>query len=119
MSSVVDALDQLAAQAATAIGVPATRDPSVVPGLTAAGGCVFVGMPTHINRLLGGPNLEVPVSLVVPGPSNLQRIDWLLDHLDALARFAGTRSIINSPIDIGTLTYPAVTATAQVAVTTT
>jgi hypothetical protein len=113
-----DALDQLASAASTAVGVPATRDPSAVAGLVAAGGVLLVGMPTQVGRLLAGPNLEVPVSLVTAAPSDLRAVDWLLDHLDAFVAFTGSRSVTNNPLDVGANTYPAVTATVQLTVTT-
>ena len=112
------ALDQLAVQAAGAVGVPATRDPSAVAGCVAAGGCLLVGMPTQVGRLLTGPNLEVPISLITAAPSDLRAVDWLLDHLDAFIAFCGSRSVTNNPIDVGANTYPAVTATVQLTITT-
>lgn len=119
MSVYADMLDQLTQEVGVAIGVPATRDPSKVAGLTSQGGCILVGFPTHVGRLMGGPNLEVPVSLVAPAPSDLRAVNWLLDHMDALAEAVGSRSVTNGPLDVGSNTYPAVTATAQIALDTT
>lgn len=118
MSTWREALDQLATQAASAVGVPATRDPSAVAGLVAAGGCLLVGMPTQVFRMLTGPNAEVPVSLVSAAPSDLRAVDWLLDHLDPFLDFAGVRAPTIGPIDVGSNTYPAVTATVQLTITT-
>lgn len=109
------ALDQFAADLAAAVGAPATRDPSAVAGLTAAGGCIFVGFPTHIQRLLTGPNLDVPVHLVAPAPGDARAADWLLDHLDALMDACAVGASTNRPLDVGDLTYPAVTVTARIA----
>ena len=118
--SYTEALDQLVQAAETATGLKATRNPAEVGSLVAAeGGCVFVQFPTHVGRLLCGANLEVPVSLVAPAPADLTSVDWLLDHFDALAEFIGPRDISNGPLDVGSNTYPAVTATAQITVTTT
>lgn len=108
----------LASQAAAATGVPATRDPSAVPGMVAGGGVILIGFPTHVDRLLAGPNLEVPVFLMTGAPSDLRAADWLLDHLDAFVAFTGARSVTNGPIEIGTNQYPAVTAMVQLAITT-
>jgi hypothetical protein len=111
-----DMLDTLVADVGAALGIPATRDPSVVPGLVSQGlGCVFVGFPTNIGRLLGGPNLDVPVSLVAPAPSDLRAVNWLLGHIDALTDFCAVRTSSIGPLDIGDLTFPAVTVTARIA----
>jgi len=120
MSTWRDALDQLAFQAAEAVGVYATRDPSAVAGLVAGQrqGCLLVGMPTQFDRMLAGPNLEVPVSLLTAAPSDLRAVDWLLDHEEAFVNFTGARSVVNNPLDVGANTYPAVTATVQLTVIT-
>ena len=117
MSAYSDALDALVREAATALGLPATRDPSLVTGLVAgnAGGCVLVGFPTHAGRLLDGRNLDVPVLLVAPAPSDIRSVNFLLDHMDDLAAFAKVSTLLNAPIDIGNQTYPSVTATARLA----
>lgn len=115
MSDYSDGLDALVTQIGTALTLPATRDPSVVPGLVASGGCVFVGFPTHVKRLLGGANLEVPVSLVAPAPSDLLAVNFLLEHMDDLIAAAGAKFVSNGPLDVGDRTFPAVTVTAQVA----
>lgn len=115
MSVYGDMLDALVEEVSEALGVAATRDPSAVAGLVSQGGCILVGFPTHVGRLLSGPNLQVPVSLVAPAPSDLQSVDWLLDHMDALINTVGAKSVTTGPIDIGSSTYPAVTATAQIA----
>ena len=117
MSVYSDALNQLVDLCESVIGVPATRDPAVVIGLVAGGGCVFVGMPSHVDQLMAGPNLTVPISLVAPAPSDLRAVNWLLDHLDGLLKVAGGKQVRNGPIDIGSTSFPAVTATAQMAVT--
>lgn len=117
MSAYADMLDALAAEAQAALGIPVTRDPSLVVGLVSsdAGGCVLVGFPTSVGRLLSGPNLDVPLSLLAPAPANLATADWLLEHLDALLEFAQAGQTINRPVDIGDNTYPAVTVTARIA----
>lgn len=116
MSAYSDMLDALVVEAEAALGVKATRDPGVVGSLVSTGlGCIFVQFPTHVGRLLAGPNLEVPVSLVAPAPADVPAMDWLLDHFDALVEFAGARDITTGPLDVGSNTYPAVTATAQIA----
>ena len=120
MSAYSDMLDALVAEAEAVLGVKATRDPSMVASLIAAnGGCVYVQFPTHVGRLMAGPNLEVPVSLVAPAPADVQSMDWLLDHFDALVEFVGPRNVTTGPLDIGSDTFPAVTATAQIALDTT
>lgn len=117
MSTYAQALDALVIQAGQALGIPATRDPSQVPALVAgeSRGCLLVGFPTSIGRLLGGPNLDVPLSLVAPAPADLATADWLLEHLDPLLEFAQVGQTINRPVDIGDSTYPAVTVTARIA----
>jgi hypothetical protein len=116
MSTYRDMLDALVLAVENALDIPATRDPSVVPGLVSSGvGCVFVQFPTHVGRLLAGPNLDVPISLVAPAPSDLQAVNWLLDHIDALVDFAHVSTSTNGPVSIGDLTYPAVTVTARIA----
>lgn len=116
MGQYIDMLDGLVSTAEQALNIPATRDPSQVPVLVAQGsGCVFVGFPTHVQRLLDGPNLDVPVSLVAPAPSDLRAVDWLLDNMDALVDFCHASTSLTRPLDIGDLTYPAVTVTARIA----
>lgn len=110
-------LDELVAEAGAALGVPATRDPSVVPGLVGRGtGCLFIQFPTAIGRLMAGPNLDVPISLVAPAPGDLHAVDWLLDHVDELLDFARVKDSTQGPLMIGDLTYPAVTVTARIAI---
>ena len=115
MSTYSDMLDVFTAELQNAMGVPATRDPSQVAGLTAAGGCILVGFPTHVQRLLGGPNLDVPVSLVAPAPSDLRAVDWLLEHMDALMDACSVGVSVARPLDVGDLTYPSVGVTARIA----
>lgn len=116
MGVYVDMLGALAQEAEAALWIPATRDPALVSGLVASGrGCIYVQFPVHVQRLLTGPNLQVPVSLVAPVPADLTSIDWLLEHFDAFVEFCGARSVVNGPIDVGSNTFPAVTATVQVA----
>jgi hypothetical protein len=119
VSTYSDMLDSLVTEVSAALGVPSTRDPSEVAGLVSAGGCIFVQFPVHVGRLLSGPNLNVPISLVAPAPADLSSVDWLLDHFDAFVGFFGTRAVVNGPVDIGSLTFPAVTVTAQIALDTT
>jgi hypothetical protein len=114
MSLYADMLDELVATAELALGIPATRDPSQVAGLVAASGCVFVGFPVIAGRLLGGPTLDVPVSLIAPAPSDLLAVNWLLEHMDTLVTFTQSTTAVNGPLDFGDLTYPAVTATARI-----
>ena len=120
MSTWRDAMDQLAFQAGQAVGVYATRDPSAVPGLVASDdeGCLLVGMPVQITRLMAGPNMEVPLTLITAAPSDLRAVDWLLDHLDSFCAFSGARNPVIGPTEIGTNTYPSVTATVSLAVKT-
>jgi hypothetical protein len=110
-------LDLLTEQAGAALGIPATRDPSQVPALVASEsrGCVLVGFPTSMGRLMGGPNLDVPLSLIAPAPADLATADWLLEYVDALLEFAQAGQTINRPVDIWDSTYPAVTVTARIA----
>jgi hypothetical protein len=116
MNTYATMLDGLVKDVEAALGVPATRDPSEVAGLVSSGkGCIFVGFPAHFQRLLDGPNLDVPVSLVAPAPSDMRAVDWLLDHIDALIEFCAVGTSLNRPLDIGDLTYPAVTVTARIA----
>lgn len=118
MSTYSEALDQLVSMAATSIGIPATRDPSMIGSLVAgeSGGCVYIQFPTHVGRLLSGANLEVPISLVTRAPSDKKATDWLLEYMDALVDLAGARNVFHGPIDVGSNTYPAVTATAQLTI---
>jgi hypothetical protein len=117
MTSYVAALDELVTEAGAVLNLPATRDPSVVPGLVANGrGCVFVGFPTHVSRLLSGPNLDIPISLVAPAPSDLRAVDWLLNNIDPLVEFCAADSSTSGPMDFGDLTYPAVTVTVRIAI---
>lgn len=116
MSVYSDMLDSVVTTAEAELGLKATRDPGLVGSLVAAhGGCVFVQFPEHIDRLMHGPSLEVPVSLVAPAPADLTSVDWLLDHMDALVETFGAREVRNGPIDVGSESYPAVTCTAQIA----
>jgi hypothetical protein len=116
MGSYAAALDAVVSEVGTALNLPATRDPSVVAGLVASGtGCVFVGFPLHVQRLLGGPNLDVPVSLVAPAPSDIRAVDWLLDNMDALVEVCAASTTTHGPLDFGELLYPAVTVTARIA----
>jgi hypothetical protein len=110
-------LDALASQVGQATGLPATRDPGAVPGLVAsdAGGCVLVGFPTAVGRLLDGANLDVPVVLVTRHPGDLRAADWLLEHLDDLLGACRAGTATNGPLDIGDLTFPAVTVTTRIA----
>lgn len=116
MSIYSEALDHLAEQVAARTGLPVTRDPQDVSGLVAQNGCVFIGMPTHVGRLLGGPNVEVPVSLVGKAPGGLSTINFLLDHLDAFVACVGAKSVTNNPLSVGDTQFPAVTAVAQIAI---
>lgn len=116
MTTYAAMLDELVVDVGKALGLPATRDPGVVASLVASGnGCVFVGFPTHIGRLLAGPNLDVPISLVAPAPSDLRAVNWLLDHIDALVDFSKASTSTNGPVYIGDLSFPAVTMTARIA----
>jgi hypothetical protein len=109
-------LDALADQVGQATGVPTTRDPSVLPGLIAQHrGAILVGFPTAVGRLLDGANLDVPVYLVASAPANLAAADWLLEHLDDLLEVCRTGVASNGPLDLGDLTYPAVTVTTRIA----
>jgi hypothetical protein len=109
-------LDELVRDAEVTLGVPATRDPGAIQGLVAEhGGCVFVGFPINFQRLLTGPNLDVPVSLVAPAPGDLRAVDWLLERIDALVEFCGASNTAVRPLDVGDLSYPAVTVTARIA----
>jgi hypothetical protein len=117
MTTYQDMLDQLVVDAGKALDLPATRDPSVMAGLVSQGrGCVFVGFPTHMQRLLTGPNLDVPVSLVAPAPSDLRAVNFLLDHVDLLVEFCRASESTHGPLDFGDLLYPAVTVTARIAI---
>jgi hypothetical protein len=117
MSTYGDMLDGLVDDVGKALNLPATRDPSVLAGLVSQGrGCVFVGFPTHIGRLLTGPNLDVPISLVAPAPSDLRSVNFLLDNMDALIEFAAVSTSTHGPLDFGVLLYPAVTVTARIAI---
>jgi hypothetical protein len=119
VSTYSDMLDSLVAGAESALGIPATRDPSEVGSLVSqSGGCVYVQFPTHVGRLLTGPNLEVPLSLVAPAPADLSSMDWLLDHFDPFVEAFGSANVTNGPLDVGSNTYPAVTVTAQIALDT-
>lgn len=110
-------LDSFADQLATVLGVPATRDmDSVFPLINQNTGVVFVGFPTHVQRLMGGANLEVPVSLITLAPSNLQSVDWLLDRMDSLVSAVGAKSVSSNGFVIGDVTLPAITAIAQIGV---
>jgi hypothetical protein len=116
MSAYSDMLDATVQEVEAVLGIPATRDPSMVSALVSQGpGCIFVGFPTHAARLLQGPNLDVPISLVAPAPGDLQAVNWLLENMDALVEFCAVSATINGTLDIGDLTFPAVTVTARIA----
>jgi hypothetical protein len=116
MTTYRDMLAELVRDAEAALGIPATRDPGAIQGLVAEnGGCIFVGFPLNFQRLLAGPNLDVPVSLVAPAPGDLRAMDWLLDNVDALVEFCAASTTAVRPLDVGDLTYPAVTVTARIA----
>jgi hypothetical protein len=110
-------LDALAAQVAEGTGLPTTRDPGAVGGLVAsdAGGCVLIGFPTAVGRLLDGANLDVPVVLVTRAPGDLRAADWLLEHLDDVLTACRAGSAANGPLDVGDLSFPAVTVTTRIA----
>jgi hypothetical protein len=108
-------LDALTAQVAQGTGVQATRDPSVLPALVAQdGGAILVGFPTAVGRLLAGATLDVPVYLVAGAPASLAAADWLLEHLDDLLEVCQAGTATNGPLDVGDLTYPAVTVTTRI-----
>lgn len=114
MATYIEALDALAVHLETQLGIATTRDPATVSALTAqGGGCIYIGMPNHVQRLVTGANLEVPVSLVGLAPSNLQAIDYLLTHMDKFVEVCGAKSVNNGPIDVGDMTFPSITATVQ------
>jgi hypothetical protein len=119
MGTYREMLDDLVTEITDTLGIPTTRDPAVVGAMAAQGGCVFVKFPRHIGRLLVGPNLEVPVSLVAPAPADITSVNWLLDNYDAFVALLGSQSVTEGAVDIGTETYPAVTVIAQIALDTT
>jgi hypothetical protein len=108
-------LDALVAKVAEGTGVATTRDPSAVPGLVAQdGGAILVGFPTAVGRLLDGATLDVPVYLTAGAPASLAAADWLLEHLDDLLEVCQAGAATNGPLDIGELTYPAVTVITRI-----
>jgi hypothetical protein len=112
-------LDALVEQLTARLGIPATRDPAMVGSLLAVSGLiVYVQFPTQVGRLLAGPNVEVPVSLLVSAPADLTGLDLLLDAYDPFVEVIGSRLVTPGPVDVGAETYPAVTAVAQIAATT-
>lgn len=116
MSRYSDALDVLTEELSTHLGVPATRDPSLIAGLVGGAGMVFVGFPTVADRSLGAVSLDIPVSLIHAAPPDIQAGDWLLDHLDAFINVCQTDQTTAGALEVGTLTYPAVTATVRLLV---
>jgi hypothetical protein len=119
MSLYSEALDLLAGTCADRLALSATRDPDLVGTHLARDGLVvFVQFPTHVDRLMGGANLEVPVSLLAPAPAGIVNLDALLERYDDFVDVVGSRLVSVGPIDVGAETYPAITATAQITVTT-
>jgi hypothetical protein len=115
MMDYVTALNTLAGQITAQLGVTATRDPSAVAAICAQeDGCILIGIPTHVQRLMGGANLELPVTLIAKAPASLANVDWLLVHMDDFVALIGAKSVSNTPIDIGEMTFPAITAIAQI-----
>lgn len=116
MSRYSDALDRLTAALSTDLGIPATRDPSLIAGLIGGAGMVFVGFPTVADRALGAVSIDIPVSLIHAAPPDLQAGNWLLDHLDAFINTCQTDQTTAGALEVGALTYPAVTATVRLLV---
>lgn len=114
----IDGLDQLVQQLESTLGIPTTRDPSVVLPLVSStsNGAIFVGFPTHVKRLLSGASLEVPISLVAPAPGDLTSVNWLLTHYDKFVETVGAKSVTITPFSIGDATLPSVNAVAQLVV---
>jgi hypothetical protein len=112
----VAALDQLVVDAGKALDLPATRDPSVMGGLVAQGlGCVWVGKPLPVSPLLAARQMDVPVSLVAPAPSDLRAVDFLIRYEDDLMEFLRSSDVTEGPLSFGDLLFPAVTVTARIA----
>lgn len=116
MSVYSDALDRLVAALASDLGIPATRDPSLIAGLISGAGMVFVGFPVVVNRALGATDIDVPVSLIHAAPPDIQAGDWLLDHLDDFVATCQVNTTTAGSLEVGALVYPAVTATVRMLV---
>lgn len=116
MSRYSDALDALTQELADALGVSASRDPSLIAGLIGGTGMVFVGFPVVADRTLGASSLDVPVSLIHAAPPDLQAGNWLLDHLDAFTNTCQVDTTTAGSLEVGSLAYPAVTATVRLLV---
>lgn len=116
MSAYSEALDLLVEELSTALGIPATRDPSLIPGLIGGDGLVFVGFPTVGDRTMGCVAIDIPVSLVHAAPPDLQAGEWLLDHLTAFIDACSVDQTTAGSLEAGALTYPAVTATVRLLV---
>lgn len=116
MSRYSDALDALVEALSTDLGIPATRDPSLIAGLIGGAGMVFVGFPILAGRALGADNLDIPVSLIHAAPPDLQAGDWLLDHLDQFITTCQVSQTTAGSLEVGSLLYPAVTATVRLRV---
>lgn len=116
MSNYSDALDQLTEELSDHLGIPATRDPSFIAGLIGGAGMVFVGFPVVAGRALGATNIDIPVSLVHANPPDLQAGNWLLDHLDDFINVCQTDQTTAGSLEVGSLLYPAVTATVRLLV---
>jgi hypothetical protein len=110
VSAYSDALDALVQELSDALGIPATRDPSLIAGLIGGTGMVFVGFPTVADRTMACISIDVPVSLIHASPPDLQAGEWLLDHLDAFINACQVDQTTAGSLEAGALTYPAVTA---------
>lgn len=111
----IDGLNSLAVVITEKMEVPATRDMSDVPALIAQnGGCIFIGIPVHVQRLMSGANLEVPVTMTASAPSNLQSADWLLSRMDAFVQLIGSKSVISTSLEVGDMSFPAISAVLQI-----
>jgi len=109
----VGALDALVALLADDLpDIRVTRDPSA-----AVAPCVLVGFPTSFGFTQGGRLMSVPVVLLHSPPADLSALNWLLDGVEALAFTLGsTAGVVVGPYQVGALTYPSVTMTAEITV---
>lgn len=108
---IVDALDVFAESIATALELPATRDPALV---TAP--CVFVGIPTIVGRTMGAVILDVPVSLIAKGAGDVLAGNYLLDHVQAFLDATGAKVATPQPFTSTDVNYPSMKSTATITV---
>jgi hypothetical protein len=75
--------------------------------------CLFVGPPIITGRTLTGWLLDVPVSVVAPGPAGIEHLEALLAGVEGLLEAAGQGTAFPQPFDAGDVQYPSYQVTVQ------